>query len=198
MAAAKCRRRHSAGSPVPRNNASRATRQPRNKQALTGGGRRMTTLVEKSKMTVDGLIAKRHEPRTYEEKVRHALDVVEMHLQEENPDRIDECIRLYTDDAVWEAPARKVSYQGRDLIKKMYLRVFNGVVDFEFTPVERWATPERVFDDAYASFKITGDAFENCPYPVGTRVKMRLIHNFHIRDGLISREIGYEVWRRAD
>ena len=41
----------------------------------------MTTLVEKSKMTVDGLIAKRHEPRTYEEKVRHALDVVEMHAE---------------------------------------------------------------------------------------------------------------------
>jgi hypothetical protein len=78
----------------------------------------MTTLVEKSKNTVDSLIARRHEPRTYEEKVRHALDVVEMHLQEENPDRIDECIRFYTDDAVWEAPARKVSYQGRDLIKK--------------------------------------------------------------------------------
>jgi hypothetical protein len=80
----------------------------------------------------------------------------------------------------------------------MYLRVFNGVVDFEFTPVERWATPERVFDDSYASFKITGDAFENCPYPIGTKVQMRLIHNFHIEDGLISREIGYEVWRRAD
>jgi hypothetical protein len=158
----------------------------------------MTTLVEESKMTVDSLIAKRHEPRTYEEKVQHALDVVGMHLQEENPERIDECIRLYTDDAVWEAPARKVSYQGRDLIKKMYLRVFNGVVDFEFTPVERFATPDRVFDDSYASFKITGDAFENCPYPIGTKVKMRLIHNFHIRDGLISREIGYEVWRRAD
>jgi hypothetical protein len=29
-------------------------------------------------------------------------------------------------------------------------------------------------------------------------VQMRLIHNFHIRDGLISREIGYEVWRRAE
>lgn len=123
----------------------------------------MTTLVENSKMTVDGLIAKRHEPRTYEEKVRHALDVVELHLQEENPDRIDECIRLYTDDAVWEAPARKVSYQGRDLIKKMYLRVFNGVADFEFTPVERWATPDRVFDNSYASFKITGDAFRIAP-----------------------------------
>ena len=56
------------------------------------------------------------------------------------PIRIDECIRLYTDHPVWKTPARKVSYQGRDLIKKMYLRVFSGVVDFEFTPVERWAT----------------------------------------------------------
>ena len=57
-------------------------------------------------MTVDSLIARRREPRTYEEKVRHALDVVEMHLQEENPYRIDECIRLYTDDAVWEEHLR--------------------------------------------------------------------------------------------
>ena len=80
----------------------------------------------------------------------------------------------------------------------MYLRVFSGVVDFEFTPVERWATPDRVFDVFLRCFKITGDAFENCPYPIGTKVQMRLIHNFHIRDGLISREIGYEVWRRAE
>jgi len=62
-----------------------------------------------------------------------------MHLQEENPDRINECIRLYTEDAVWEAPARLVSYQGRETIKKMYLKVFDGVEDFVFTPVERWA-----------------------------------------------------------
>ena len=158
----------------------------------------METLIERSRETVDDLIARRYQPRTYEEKVQHALDVVSMHLQEENPERIDECIRLYTEDAVWEAPARLVSYQGRETIKKMYLKVFNGVEDFVFTPVERWATPDRVFDDFYASFRIVGDAFENCPLPIGTKVKMRLIHNFHIRDGLIAREIGYEVWRRAE
>lgn len=158
----------------------------------------MTMIAEKVRLTVDDLIARRLQQATYEERVQHALDVVEMHLQEENPDRIDECIRLYTDDAVWEAPARLVSYQGRETIKKMYLRVFDNVADFEFTPVERWATPDRVFDDSFASFKITGDAFENCPYPIGTKVRMRLIHSFHIRDGLISREIGYEVWRRSE
>ena len=80
----------------------------------------------------------------------------------------------------------------------MYLKVFNGVEDFVFTPVERSATLGRVFDDSYATFRIVGDAFENCPLPIGTKVKMRLIHNFHIRDGLIAREVGYEVWRRAE
>ena len=87
----------------------------------------MTALLEKSRLTVDGLIARRHAPKSYEERVRHALDLIEMHLQEENPERIDECIRLYTDDAEWEAPARRVTYKGRETIKKMYLRVFNGV-----------------------------------------------------------------------
>jgi hypothetical protein len=29
-------------------------------------------------------------------------------------------------------------------------------------------------------------------------VNMRLLHNFHVRDGMIAREIGYEVWRRDD
>jgi hypothetical protein len=60
----------------------------------------METLIERSRNTVDDLIAHRHKPRTYEEKMQHAVDVVTMHLQEENPERIDECIRLYTEDAV--------------------------------------------------------------------------------------------------
>jgi hypothetical protein len=103
----------------------------------------MPALAEKARITVDSLIAQRHEPRTYEEKVRHALDLVQMHLEEENPERIDECIRLYTEDAEWEAPARLVNYKGRETIKKMYLKVFSGVEDFVFTPMERWATLDR-------------------------------------------------------
>jgi hypothetical protein len=66
-----------------------------------------------------------------------------MHLEEENPERIDQCIRLYTDDAEWEAPTRLVNYRGRETIKKMYLKVFAAVEDFVFTPVERWITLRR-------------------------------------------------------
>ena len=80
-------------------------------------------IIEKSRETVEQLLARRNLPKTYEEKRQYAFDLVDMHLHEENPDRIDECIKLYTEDAVWETPARNVTYRGRETIKKMYLRV---------------------------------------------------------------------------
>ena len=52
--------------------------------------------IEKSRETVEQLLARRNLPKTYEEKCQYALDLVDMHLHEENPDRIDECIKLYT------------------------------------------------------------------------------------------------------
>jgi len=80
----------------------------------------------------------------------------------------------------------------------MYLRVFNSAAGITFYPIERFATPDRVFDDMWATFRVSGDGFENCPFPIGTKVKMRLLHNFHIRDGMIAKEIGYEIWRRDE
>jgi len=158
----------------------------------------MSSLIERSRTTVDELLATRHKARTYEERSRYAMALVDLHLHEENPDRIDECIRLYTPDAIWECPARRVSYAGREKIKDMYLRLFASAEGISFRPIERFATPERVLDDMEARFRLSGNGFENCPFPIGTRVNMRLVHNFHIRDGMIAREVGYEVWRRAD
>lgn len=156
----------------------------------------MASVIERARKTVEQLLATRHQPRTDEERRRYALELVDLHLHEENPERIDECIKLYTEDAVWECPARRVRYVGRARIREMYLRVFASAENIRFHPIERFATPERVFDDMEATFRLSGDGFENCPFPVGTRVNMRLLHNFHIRDGMIAKEIGYEVWRR--
>lgn len=155
-------------------------------------------LIERSRETVEQIMARRGAPKTYEEKAQYASDIVDMHLHEENPERIDECIKLYTEDAVWETPARNVSYKGRENIKKMYLRIFRSMENIDFHPIERFSTPDRVFDDMLVTFRLVGDGFENCPLPIGTKVKMRLLHNFHIRDGMIAKEIGYEIWRRDD
>ena len=35
----------------------------------------------------------------------------------------------------------------------------------------------------------------NMPYPKGTEVYARLVHRFQMRDGLITREIAYELLR---
>ncbi len=89
--------------------------------------------------------------------------------------------------AAWLITARKD-------IKKNYLALFASAEGIRFEPLERFATPDRVVDDMWVRFRISGPGFENAPYPVGTKVKMRLVHIFHIRDGLISREMGYEGW----
>jgi len=156
------------------------------------------SLIETSRRTAENLLARRSQPMRYEERVQYALDIVDMHLHEENPERIDECIKLYTEDAVWEAPSRGVSYVGRETIKKNYLRLFGSLQGVRFEPVERFASPDRVFDDMWVYFTLSGDGIDNCPFPVGTKVKMRLLHNFHIRDGMIAREIGYEVWLKDE
>ena len=156
----------------------------------------MSLIVERARLTVEDLLAVRHQPRIYEEQCRYALELVDLHLHEENPERIDECLKLYAEDAVWECPARNVTYVGRREIREMYLRLFASAEGIRFRPIERFATPDRVFDDMEASFRLSGDGFENCPFPIGTKVNMRLLHNFHIRDGRIAKEIGYEVWRR--
>jgi hypothetical protein len=57
------------------------------------------------------------------------------------------------------------------------------------------APRDRVLDDIWATFRISGDGFDNCLFPIGTKVKTRPLHNFRIRDGMIAEEIGYEVWR---
>jgi polyferredoxin len=97
-----------------------------------------------------------------------------------------------------EAPARGVSYTGRESIKANYLKLFASAEGVRFEPIERFASPDRVFDDMWVYFTLAGDGFENCPFPKGTKVRMRLLHNFHIRDGMIAREIGYEVWLRDE
>lgn len=155
-------------------------------------------IATKARETVDELLARRSTPKTYEERCQYAMDLVDMHLHEENPERIDECLKLYTPDAVWEAPARGVTYVGRAKIKEMYLRLFRAGENIRFEPIERFASPDRVFDDMWVRFRLTGDGFENCPVPIGTKVKLRLLHNFHIQDGMIAKEIGYEIWLRDE
>jgi len=126
------------------------------------------------------------------------LEVVEAHFHDEHPEGIERALALYTDDVVWEAPLRRVLREGKEAAKENYLAMFASIADPELIPLQRFATEDRVVDDTIARFTLTGDGWINAPFPVGTRVEVRVVHIFEMRDGLISRETGYELWTNLD
>jgi len=137
-------------------------------------------------------------PLTREEIVARNLATVADHFANENPDGIARVIAGYADDIVWEGPARGVVIRDKDEVSNAYLKLFQSMDIHTVTHLYRFATEEWVFDDSIIDFTLTGDGFPNCPFQPGTRVSMRLVHAFELRDGKICRENGYEIWRRAD
>ena len=118
------------------------------------------------------------------------LAAVEAHFGSEADGRIDEAVALYTDDIVWEASSRNIVLHGKEAVADNYREMFSGFKDVEFHTLDRFATEERVVDDSVVSMELTKEGF--MPFPVGTKVKMRLTHIFEMRDGRISKEIGIE------
>lgn len=134
---------------------------------------------------------------TYEEIVARNLAAVEEHFHNENPDGIDQAVGLYTEDIVWEVPARGLVYRDKERVKSEYLRVFKGLKIHKITRLNQFANEAWVFDDSVFEMT-TGTGFRNAPFPPGTKCSVRIVHAFQLRDGKICRENGYEVWRRWD
>lgn len=101
---------------------------------------------------------------------------------------------LYTDDIVLEAPCRQVRYVGRESIRANYLRLFGSMSHVQITPIDRFATLDRVVDECLVQLRIAGNGIDNLSLPIGMDVALRLLHVFHLRDGRIAREIVYESW----
>ena len=131
-----------------------------------------------------------------EETMAANLATVEAHFHSEAANEVDEALKLYTDDIVWEAPARNLIFQGKEDVGNNYRKIFASIRDVEFRNLQRFATEDRVVDDSILTFVITQEGF--LPLPVGQEVEMRLAHIFEMRDGKISTEIAYELWRPAE
>jgi ketosteroid isomerase-like protein len=135
---------------------------------------------------------------TREELIAANLAAVEAHFHTEATGEIDEALELYTDDIVWESPARELVFRGKEATGAMYRRMFESFQVEEFRQLQRFATEERVVDDSVATVVIVGDGVINSPAPVGARVEIRLLHVFEMRDGKISRELVFESWRTIE
>ena len=118
------------------------------------------------------------------------LAAVEAHFGNEVSGRVEAAVDFYTDDIVWEAPARDLVIKGKEAVAANYRQMFTVLKDVEFHCLDRFATEDRVVDDSVITFEVTREGF--MPLPVGTKGEMRLTHIFEMRDGKISKEIGIE------
>jgi ketosteroid isomerase-like protein len=135
---------------------------------------------------------------TRDEVIARNLAAVEAHFHNENPDDVDKAIALYTDDITWEAPSRGMVYTDPADVRAAYMDIFKTLVYDKTIALRRFATEDFVFDDQIAHVTVVGDKMPNLPFPLGTKLSVRLVHCFQMRDGKIAREIAYETWRERD
>lgn len=129
--------------------------------------------------------------------IAHNLAVVDRHMREEAADP-EGVLALYTDDVVLEVPSRGLRFDTLESIRDNYVRMFASMAEVEMQPIDRFATADRVVDECLVRLRLVGDGMVNAPVPVGSRVELRLLHVFHMRDGRIAREEVFEGWRRLD
>ena len=125
------------------------------------------------------------------------LAVVDEHIMNEARDPAS-VLDLYTDDVVQEFPARGLVIEGKADIAHGYRRSFASMEGVRLQPLDRFATEDRVVDDMIVYFRCIGEGLTNAPITVGDDVELRLVHVFHMRDGLIAREVVHENYRVLD
>lgn len=128
-----------------------------------------------------------------QDTITRNLAAVEAHFHSEAINEVEQSLDLYTDDVVWEAPARNLIFRGKDAVATNYRGIFGSMENIEFKNLDRFATGDRVTDDSIVSFTLTRDGY--LPFSVGQKVEMRLVHIFEMRDGKISKEIAFEMPR---
>ena len=133
---------------------------------------------------------------TSEQIIERNLTVVEAHFHNEAPETVEKAIALYADNIWWEAPTRGVIMKDKAEILEAYRGIFRSIQYHSVTPLRRFATEQFVFDDQVAVATLVGNEMPNIPYPVGTRMCVRLTHMFQMKDGKIEREIAYEMFRK--
>jgi ketosteroid isomerase-like protein len=130
------------------------------------------------------------------DRIAQNLAAVENHFHSEAVNDVEAALEMFTDDILWEAPApnglNRV-FSGKEAVAKNYHELFGSMRDVKFQLLQRFATEDRVVDDSIVTFEVAKDGYWH--FPVGSRIEMRLVHIFEMRDGRISREIVFDMGR---
>jgi ketosteroid isomerase-like protein len=131
-----------------------------------------------------------------EDRIAHNLAVVAQHFHDEEVDNIEEGLKLYTDDPIWEAPNPggwiMRACHGKDAVVKNYKELFASMKNMQFQHIRRFATEDRVVDDSILTMEIARDGYFT-GVSKGDKIEMRLVHIFEMEDGKISKETVFDM-----
>ena len=131
-----------------------------------------------------------------DDRVARNLAAVENHFHSEAVNEVEAALETFTDDVVWEAPAPNGlnrRFEGKAAAAENYRALFASMRDVKFQFLQRFATEDRVVDDSIVRFEVAKDGYWH--FPLGSKVEMRLVHIFEMRDGKIAREIVFDMGR---
>jgi ketosteroid isomerase-like protein len=129
-------------------------------------------------------------------RIAQNLAAVENHFHSEALNEIEMALETFTDDIVWEAPAPNGlhrSFSGKEAAARNYRELFASMRDVKFQFLQRFATEDREVDDSIVTFEVAKDGYWH--FPLGSKIEMRLVHIFEMRDGKIAREIVFDMGR---
>lgn len=129
-------------------------------------------------------------------RVARNLAAVESHFHSEAQNEVEAALETFTDDIVWDAPAPNGlarCFSGKAAVAKNYRELFASMRDVRFQFLQRFATEDRVVDDSIVTFEVARDGYWH--FPLGSRIEMRLVHIFEMRDGKIARELVFDMGR---
>ena len=130
------------------------------------------------------------------DRIAANLAAVENHFHSEALNEVEAALETFTDDIVWEAPAPNGlnrAFSGKEAVAKNYRELFASMRDVKFQFLQRFATEHRVVDGSIVTFEVAKDGYWH--FLVGSKIQMRLVHIFEMREGKITREIVFDMGR---
>ena len=93
---------------------------------------------------------------------RTALSLIDRHFAAENAHDIDATLATYTDDIVWESPARGQVYRSAPVVEAAYRDIFETLRITGMTELRKAATETTGFTDHIVELTSSATACPTC------------------------------------
>ena len=117
------------------------------------------------------------------------MDIIERHFAAENAHDVAATLETYTDDIVWDDVTHPLCpVQGKQAAAEIYTGILDSIPDLQLESIRRFSADDGnvVVDESLLSGHVHG-SWSGIDGG-GAPVRVRILHVFDLRDGLIARE----------